>query len=86
MISNTATLVLVPFFVAFLVFTGRFYGRESAASKTNPSFLLALGTMLIAIAYLALSILNSLPEYSTAAFGAVGLCLLALSIYRLFLI
>jgi len=84
--SNASTVILVPFFFAFLVFTGRFYIREGANSKLNPSFLLALATVAIVVAYLALGVTHWLPEYGTIGFGVVGLALLGLSIYRIFIL
>ena len=84
--SNASTVILVPFFFAFLVFTGRFYIREGAHSKLTPSFLLAFATIAIAVAYLALGVTDRLPDYGTIGFGAVGLALLGLSIYRIFIL
>ncbi len=82
--SNASTVILVPFLGAFLVFVGRFYIRESAASMLNPSFLLALSTVAISGAYLILGVAKALPEYGTIGFAVVGLGLLALAIYRFF--
>jgi hypothetical protein len=83
--TNTSTLILAPFILAFLVFVYRFYNRERAASIFNPSFLLAIGTMLIAGGYLVLGVIDSLPAYSTLGFGIVGLILLAVAILRMFM-
>ena len=80
------SIILLPFIVAFVVFALRFYARERAASMTKPSFLLALGTVLIAGLYLVLGVLNSLPPYNTIGFGFVGLVLLGVSILRMFMI
>ncbi len=84
--SNASTVILVPFLFAFLVFTGRFYIRERANSILNLSFLLALATVAIAVAYLALGLTQSLPDYGTLGFGVIGLALLGLSIYRIFIL
>ncbi len=84
--TNTSTILLVPFILAFLVFVLRFYNREGASSMTRPSFLLAILTVLIAGAYLLLGVTDSLPPYSTIAFAAVGLILLGTAIARMFLI
>lgn len=84
--SNASTILLVPFILAFLVFVLRFYSRERAASVTNPSFLLAMLTVLVAGAYLILGVINSLPPYSTIGFAAVGLILLVTAILRMFMI
>ncbi len=84
--SNFSTIVLVPFIFAFLIFVLRFYARESAASMRNPSFLLALATMLSAGAYLVLRITETLPAYGTIGFGVIGLGLLGSAIARMFMI
>src|SRR5690349_19195304 len=52
LMSNS--IILLPFVAAFLAFVLRFYFRESASSLSNPSFLLAVGTVLIIVLYLAL--------------------------------
>lgn len=83
--TNTSTIVLVPFLFAFLVFTGRFYIKESASSKLNPSFLLAFATVALAGAYLALGVTHRMPEYGMIGFGVAGLALLGVAIYRIFI-
>jgi hypothetical protein len=80
------TFILAPFIVAFLGFILRFYGRENAASKSNPSFLLAAATVIIAVTFLALGVMDLLPAYSTVAFGGVGLALAILAGVRMFMI
>jgi quinol-cytochrome oxidoreductase complex cytochrome b subunit len=80
------TILLLPFIVAFAMFVFRFYARENAASMTNLSFLLALGTVLVAALYLVLGVISSLPPYSTAGFAVTGLVLLGVSIARMFMI
>jgi hypothetical protein len=80
------SIILLPFLFAFLVFALRFYFREGATSMANPSFLMAVGTVLVATLYLVLGVLDSLPPYSTPGFGVVGLVLLGVSILRLFMI
>lgn len=82
--TNSPTIILLPFIVAFLAFVLRFYSRESASSITNPSFLLALVTMLAAGTYLILQVTEMLPPYSTIGFGLVGLALLGIAIARMF--
>lgn len=52
------TILLLPFLVAFVIFAFRFYARENAASMANPSFILALGTVLAAMLYLVLGVLE----------------------------
>ncbi len=84
--TNTSTILLVPFILAFLGFIFRFYNREGASGMMRPSFLLAVLTMLIALAYLVLGIANALPPYGTAGFAVAGLILLGTSILRLFMI
>lgn len=83
--TNASTIILAPFILAFLVFVFRFYNRERAASIANLSFLLAIGTVLIAGAYLFLGVTDNLPDYGTLGFGLVGLILLAVAIARLFI-
>lgn len=84
--TNTSSYLLMPFILAFLVFVFRFYSRESAASIKNPSFLLAIATVLIAFSYLILGVIEWLPPYSTAGYLTVGLILLATAITRMFMI
>ncbi|MDR3529710.1 MAG: hypothetical protein P4L90_03995 [Rhodopila sp.] len=84
--TNTSTIILAPFIFAFLVFVLRFYNREHAASAANPSFLLAIATVVIAGAYLILGVTGLLPPYATIGFGIVGLILLATAILRMFMI
>ncbi len=82
--TDTSTILLIPFILAFLVFVLRFYSREGASSITNASFLLAILTVLIAFAYLILGVTSMLPHYSTIGFAAVGLILLGTAIARMF--
>lgn len=84
--TNTSTMLLIPFIMAFLVFVFRFYSRERAASVANLSFLLAILTVLIASAYLILGVMGLLPAYSTIGFACIGLVLLATAILRMFII
>lgn len=84
--TNTSSILLAPFIVAFLVFIFRFYNRERAASVTNPSFLLAILTMLTAGSYLILGVVDMLPAYSTVVFASAGLILLATAVVRLFML
>ena len=80
------SIIIAPFILAFLVFALRFYARESASSKTNPSFLLALVTVLIAGCYLVLGVIDTLPPYGAIGFGLVGLALFILAVARMFMI
>ena len=84
--TNTSTILLIPFIMAFLLFVFRFYSRERAASMANLSFLLAILTILIASAYLTLGVLGLLPAYGTIGFACVGLILLATAILRMYMI
>jgi hypothetical protein len=84
--TNTTSLLLLPFLVAFLVFVFRFYNRERAASVFNLSFLLAIATVLIAVLYLFLGVTQQLPPYSTPGFAAVGLILLGVAVLRVFML
>jgi hypothetical protein len=80
------TIILAPFILAFLIYILRFYGREGAASMTNPSFLLAAGTVTTAAFYLFLGVVDMVPPYGTLGFGVVGVGLLALAVARMFMI
>ena len=80
------SILLLPFLFAFVIFAFRFYARENAASMANPSFLLALATVMAAVLYLVLGVLGSLPPYSAIGFGLTGLVLLGVSIARMFVI
>jgi hypothetical protein len=84
--TQTSTILLVPFILAFLVFALRFYNREGAYPLTRPSFVLAILSMLIAGGYLTLGVLHALPPYSTIAFAVIGIILLATAILRMFMI
>ena len=84
--SNTSTLLLVPFILAFLVFVLRFYNREGASSMRRPSFLLALLTVAFAGTYLILGVVHALPPYSTIGFALIGVILLGTAITRMFMI
>ncbi len=84
--TATSTFLLAPFILAFLVFVFRFYNRENAGSIANPSFLLAILTVLIAGAYLILGVIDLLPPHSTIGFALAGLLLLATAITRMFMI
>ncbi len=84
--TNTSTILLVPFILAFFIFVLRFYSRERAASVTNLSFLLAMLTVLVAGAYLILGVIDALPPYSTICLTAIGLVLLVTAISRMFMI
>lgn len=84
--SDFSTIVLLPFIFAFLIFVLRFYGRESASSMRNPSFLLGFLTVAIAGGYLMLRVTGHVPPYGTLGFAVVGLGLLATAIARMFMI
>lgn len=84
--TNTSTIILVPFILAFLVFVLRFYNREGASGMGRPSFLLAILTVLLVLAYIVLGIVGALPPYSTIGFAVVGLILLGTAILRMFMI
>jgi hypothetical protein len=84
--TNTSTYLLVPFIFAFLVFVFRFYGREGASSIRNPSFVLAILTVLIAGSYLILGVTEMLPPHSTIAYLLIGLILFGIAIARMFMI
>jgi len=84
--SDFSTVILLPFILAFLVFVLRFYGRESASSMANPSFVLAAATMLGACTYLVLRLTETLPSYGTIGFGIAGVVLLVTAVARMFMI
>jgi quinol-cytochrome oxidoreductase complex cytochrome b subunit len=80
------TVILAPFILAFLTYILRFYSREGAASMTNPSFLLAAGTVFAAAFYLFLGVIDMLPPYGTLGFGVVGVGLFGVAVARMFMI
>jgi hypothetical protein len=84
--ADFSSIILVPFILAFLIFVLRFYGRESASSMFNFSFLLASLTVAAAGLYLYLRVADALPPYGTPGFGVLGLALLATAIGRMFMI
>jgi hypothetical protein len=84
--TNTTSILLAPFILAFLVFVFRFYSRENAASIKNPSFMLAILTVLIAGSYLILGVAELLPPYSTIIYAVIGLILFATAVVRMFMI
>jgi hypothetical protein len=84
--TNATTVILAPFLFAFLMFVARFYFKEGANSKLRPSFILAVATVAITAVYLGLCVTDRLPDYGAIGFASAGLALMALSIYRIFLI
>jgi hypothetical protein len=84
--TNTSTVILAPFIMAFLVFIYRFYNRERASSVFNLSFMLAILTMVLAGTYLALGVTGHLPSYGTIGFACIGLIMFATAIVRIFMI
>lgn len=78
------TVILLPFFFAFLAFALRFYSREGAASMGNLSFILAVVTLLVAGFYLFLGVIAMMPAYGTIAFALIGLALFGVGIARWF--
>ena len=84
--SSFSTIILAPFIIAFIVFVGRFYGREGASSMRSLSFLLAICTVVSAFSYLVLRVSDALPSYGTIGYGIGGLMLLATAIGRLFML
>jgi uncharacterized membrane protein len=84
--SESSTIILLPFIFAFLIFMLRFYSRESASSMRNPSFMLGVLTVATAGGYLMLRITDNVPAYGTLAFGVIGLALLGTAIARMFVI
>jgi quinol-cytochrome oxidoreductase complex cytochrome b subunit len=83
--TSISTILLVPFILAFLVFVFRFYNREGASSMTQPSFLLAILTVVIAGTYLLLGVIGLLPPYSTIGFALIGLILFGTAVTRMFM-
>lgn len=82
----THTYFLAPYVLAFVSSILRFYGREHAGSKTSPSFILAVVTVIVALTFLFLGVGGFLPAYGGVAFLIFGLILLALSIARWFML
>jgi hypothetical protein len=81
--SEINTIILFPFLAAFLLSVVRFYVRDNARSIFLPSFLVAVGSVLIAVLYLVLGTLGFLPEHGVIEFGVVGVALLGFAIYRM---
>ena len=82
----THTYFLAPYVLAFISFILRFYGREHAASKASPSFIGAVMTVVIALAFLFLGVGSFLPAYGSIIFLITGVILLGLSIARWFML
>ena len=82
----THTYYLAPYVLAFVTSILRFYGHEHAASKSSPTFILAILTVVVALAFLFLGIGGFLPAYGSLIFLAIGIVLLGLSIQRWFVI
>ena len=82
--TGADTWILIPFVIAFLLFVFRFYNREGASSITNPTFMLAIGSVLIAGGYLAWGVFGDLPQYGSIVFGIIGVALMAFAFLRLF--
>jgi hypothetical protein len=82
----THTYYLAPYVLAFVSSILRFYGREHAGSKTSPSFILAVATVVVALAFLFLGVGGFLPAYGGLVFLAFGTVLLGLSIARWFML
>ncbi len=82
----THTYPLVPYVLAFIAFILRFYGREHAGSKTSLSFILAIVTVLSALAFLFLGVGHLLPSYGDISFLLLGIVLLGVSIARWFML
>ena len=82
----THTYFLAPYFLAFVAYVLRFYGREHAGSKSSPSFILAVVTVVVALTFLFLGIGGFLPAYGGAVFLAVGIALLGFAIVRWFML
>ncbi len=80
------TYPLVPYVLAFISSILRFYGREHAGSKTSLSFMLAVATILVALAFLVLGIGGLMPAYGDIAFLLFGLVLLVFSAVRWFML
>lgn len=84
--TDYASLCLIPYVIAFLLFVFRFYNRERVSSIFSLTFVLAILTVLAAFSYLLLGVLDSLPAHSALIYGAIGLILLATAIGRLFIL
>jgi cytochrome c biogenesis protein CcdA len=82
----THTYILAPYFLAFVAYILRFYGREHAGSKSSPSFILAVVTVVVALSFLFLGIGGFLPAYGDTVFLAVGIVLLVFAIIRWFML
>jgi hypothetical protein len=84
--AMTHTYFLAPYFLAFVAYILRFYGREHAGSKSSPSFILAVVTVVVALSFLFLGIGGFLPAYGGTVFLTVGIFLLVFAIIRWFML
>ena len=82
----THTYILAPYFLAFVAYILRFYGREHAGSKSSPSFILAVVTVVVALSFLFLGIGGFLPVYGGTVFLVVGIILLSFAMIRWFML
>jgi hypothetical protein len=78
--SANSTAYLIPLAVAFFLFLGKVYGPERAMAGSSPSFYLAALSVLLAVGYLAGSVLALLPPYSGLAVGLIGLGMLGIAV------
>jgi hypothetical protein len=74
--ANGPSYLLIPLVAAFLVFLIRFYVRESATSKSSPSFILACVCVVLLLSAIVLTVLFLLPPYVAYGYAAAGLILL----------
>ena len=79
-LARNNSACLIPIVLAFLVFAARFYALENAASKTSPSFMLAMAMIGLLLAYMGLIVAASLFPFAALGFGIVGLLFLGLAI------
>ncbi len=82
--SELHTFVAIPFLLAFALSVKRFYFRDGCASIFRGSFLTAAGSMVLALTYILLGAMRSVPPYGTLGFGIVGLLVLGIAVWQAF--
>ena len=74
--SQSSTIVLLPFIAAIITFVMVFYGRERAGSKTSHNFLSAVGSVVILASYLLLRVVEMMSVTLNIVYAAIGVALL----------
>ena len=70
--SQSSTIVLLPFIAAIIIFILVFYGRERATSLTSHTFLSAAGSVIVLASYLLLRVVDLASFTVTVVYAAIG--------------